>query len=177
MNRLFALATVAGVVLPAGLSPLGVTLTALTGPHDQVWSMHALLTGQTDNLGLLATTPLDGFQFPDLTSLGSEPVDSVSDPDFISNIHDLGILTLTSAADPDDDYVAFAIQTPLFTDILTSGADPEGTLGLGDASIGLAGATVNTFESSVFPFLDSSFTLPFPDPFADLFTLLVQLGL
>ncbi|MEB3019718.1 hypothetical protein [[Mycobacterium] crassicus] len=176
MNRLFALATAAGVVLPVGLSPLGAMSTAPDGAHAGVSTTDTVLASRTDDLGLLSATPLDGFQFPDLTSLGSEPVDGISDPDFISNIHDLGILTLTSAADPDDNYIAFAIQTPLFTDILTSGADPEGTLGLGDASIGLAGATVNTFESSAFPFLDSSFTLPFPDPFADLFTLLVQLG-
>lgn len=184
MNRLFALATVAGVVLPAGLSPLGVTLTALTGPHDDVWSMDALLTGQTDNLGLLADTPavpLDGFQLPDMATLAASPMDALADANaladtgFISNVTDFGLFTTTTAANPDEGFVAFVLNVPLLgvTDILTSGADPADNLGLGEAGIGMAGWTINTLTTPIF---ESTLGIPVEDPFADLFTLLVQLG-
>jgi hypothetical protein len=100
---------------------------------------------------------------------------SVSDPDFISSTHDFfGLLTVTSAADPDDNhYVAFVISTPLFTNVLTSGTDPDDNLGFGAASIGIAGHTVNTFTS---PFLSFSIAIPITDPFAPLFTELIRLG-
>lgn len=170
----------AGVFLAATVSAPDTTSVSYTGADGGSLPVDTVLASQTDNLDLLAgTTATDDpreILFPDITALGSDPLDGPTDPDFISNMHDLGLLTITTAADPEDDFIAFVIQTPIFTDILTSGADPEGDLGLGDASFGLAGATVNTFESSVFPFLDSTFTLPFPDPFADLFILLVQLG-
>jgi hypothetical protein len=100
---------------------------------------------------------------------------SVADPGFISSTHDFGLFSTTSAADPSDDhYVAFVFSTPLFTNILTSGADPEDNLGFGPASIGVAGQTVNTFIS---PFLNFTIAIPIEDPFAELFTELVRLGL
>jgi hypothetical protein len=100
---------------------------------------------------------------------------SVADPDFISSTHDFGLFSTTSAADPDDNhFVAFVFSTPFFTNILTSGADPEDNLGFGAASIGVAGHTVNTFMS---PFLTFSIAIPIEDPFAELFTELVRLGL
>ncbi|HVQ51886.1 MAG TPA: hypothetical protein VMS92_17715, partial [Mycobacterium sp.] len=100
---------------------------------------------------------------------------SAVDPGFISSTHDIfGLFSITSAADPDDNhYVAFVIRTPFFTNVLTSGTDPEDNLGFGPASIGVAGQTVNTFIS---PFLNFSIALPFEDPFAELFTELVRLG-
>jgi hypothetical protein len=180
--RISTVGTAAGVLLAAGINPPHITSVAHTGADGGSVPVDTVLTSQSGNLDLLAglTGPdspqPDVWPATDLTLFGSEPSDSIPDPDFISNVHDLGLFTITTAADPDDDFIAFVIQSSLFTDILTSGADPEGDLGLGDASFGLAGATVNTFESSVFPFLDGTFTLPFPDPLADLFTLLVQLG-
>ena len=81
---------------------------------------------------------------------------------------------MTSAADPDDNhYVAFVLRTPFFTNVLTSGTDPEDNLGFGAASIGVAGHTVNTFMS---PFLNFSIAIPIEDPFAELFTALVRAG-
>jgi hypothetical protein len=104
------------------------------------------------------------------TSVGtSSPVD----PDFISSTHNFGLFSTTSAADPDDNYVGFVLSTPFFTNILTSGADPEDNLGFGAASIGLPGHTVNTFIS---PFLNFTIAIPIEDPFAELFTALVRLG-
>jgi hypothetical protein len=108
-----------------------------------------------------------------------QPVDAVStsavDSDFISSTHNFfGLFSVTSAADPDDDhYVAFVLTTPFFTNVLTSGTDPEDNLGFGAASIGVAGQTVNTFIS---PFLNFSVAIPITDPFAELFTELVRLG-
>lgn len=169
-----------GVFLAATVSAPDTTSVSNTGADGGPLPVDTVLASQTDSLDLLAgMTATDDTQqniFPDIAAFGLDPLAGPIDPDFISNIHDLGFFTITTAADPEDDFIAFVIETPIFTDILTSGADPEGDLGLGDASFGLAGATVNTFESSVFPFLDSTFTLPFPDPFADLFILLVQLG-
>jgi hypothetical protein len=104
----------------------------------------------------------------------SQVTSSVADPGFISSTHDFGLFSTTSAADPDDNhYVALVLRTPFFTNVLTSGTDPEDNLGFGQASIGVAGQTVNTFMS---PFLNFSFAIPFEDPFAELFTELVRLG-
>jgi hypothetical protein len=96
------------------------------------------------------------------------------DPGFISNTHNFGLFSITTAADPDDNFVAFVLSTPIFTNILTSGADPEDNLGFGAASIGIAGHTVNTFMS---PFLNFTVDIAIEDPFAELFTALVRLGL
>ncbi len=100
---------------------------------------------------------------------------SAVDPGFISSTHGFfGLFSVTSAADPDDNhYVAFVLRTPFFTNVLTSGTDPEDNLGFGPASIGVAGQTVNTFIS---PFGNFSIGVPFEDPFAELFTELVRLG-
>lgn len=146
------LGTAAGAVLAAGLIPLAVIPVALADGADG---------------------------------------GAAADPDFISNTTDFGLFTNTDAADPDDStFVADVIQgpmfngQPLFTDILTSGTDPEdglaGVPGLdlpGDTGVGMAGETVNTFIVPSDPALDSTFSLPFTDPLAELFTLLVQLGL
>ncbi len=108
-----------------------------------------------------------------------QPAGAVStaavDKGFISSTHDFfGLFSVTSAGDPDDNnYVAFVIRTPFFTNVLTSGTDPEDNLGFGPASIGVAGQTVNTFIS---PFLNFSIAIPVEDPFAALFIELVRLG-
>jgi hypothetical protein len=100
---------------------------------------------------------------------------TAADPDFITSTHDFfGLLSVTSAADPDNNhFVAFVLKTPFFTNVLTSGTDPEDNLGFGPASTGVAGQTVNTFMS---PFLNFSIGIPFEDPFAELFTALVRSG-
>ena len=100
---------------------------------------------------------------------------SAVDPDFVSSTHGFfGLFSVTSAGDPDDNnYVAFVLRTPFFTNVLTSGTDPEDNLGFGAASTGVAGHTVNTFIS---PFLNFSVAIPIEDPFAELFTALVRAG-
>lgn len=112
-----------------------------------------------------------------LMGLGRREVEpaAAADPDFITSTHGFfGLFSVTSAADPDDNhYVAFVIRTPFFTNVLTSGTDPEDNLGFGAASIGVAGHTVNTFSS---PFLNFSVGIPVEDPFAPLFTELVRAG-
>jgi len=104
-------------------------------------------------------TPVDTPAAPAVTT-------SAADPDFITSTHDFfGLFSVTSAADPDDNhYVAFVLRTPFFTNVLTSGTDPEDNLGFGAASIGVAGHTVNTFMS---PFLNFSIAIPIEDPFAE----------
>jgi hypothetical protein len=100
---------------------------------------------------------------------------AVVDPSFISSTHGFfGLFSVTSAADPaDNNYVAFVLRTPFFTDVLTSGTDPENNLGLGNASLGVAGHTVNTFIS---PFGTFAASIPVTDPLAPLFTALVRAG-
>lgn len=120
--------------------------------------------------GLLTTTPL--------AHADGDDVSPGVDTDFISNTTNFfGLLSDTVAADPDDhEFVANVLTTPLFTDILTSGADPSDSLGFGSTGVGVAGETVNTFESTMFPFLDSTIALPFTDPLAEIFTALIPFG-
>jgi hypothetical protein len=104
------------------------------------------------------------------------------DTDFMTGpLQNLLLFTDQSFADPDDsEFVATVIQSqPLgFTDILTSGADPSDGVGFGATGIGVAGETINTFIDPSDPALDPllSFSLPFTDPLAQLFTDLLPLG-
>jgi hypothetical protein len=113
------------------------------------------------------------------------PDDSVGcDPGFISATDPLlklfGITDI-GAADPDDNFEGMILNIPSMgiTDVLTSGKDPSDLLaGLGvtlpgDTGIGTAGITVNTFIDTMNPTLDSSFTIPFTDPLAGLWDILV----
>jgi len=103
-----------------------------------------------------------------------------ADTDFMSGpLQNFGLFTDQSFADPDDtEFVATVIQSQPFgfTDILTSGADPSDGVGFGAAGIGVAGETVNTFIDPSDPALDFTFTLPFTDPLAELFTALLPFG-
>ncbi len=104
--------------------------------------------------------------------LGLSPVTNPApgDPDLMSQTTNLGPLSTTAIVDPDENnFVETIIKTPLFTDTVTSGA--ESALGLG-----APGKTINTLESPVLPFLNSSFTLPVTDPLAPLFVALLPVG-
>jgi hypothetical protein len=105
-----------------------------------------------------------------------------ADTDFISatdkllalfGINDVGF------ADPDDNFEAMTLNIPSLgiTDVLTSGSDPSNSLAAfgvpDDIAMGTAGVTVNTFTDSMDPALDSSFTIPFTDPLAGLWDVLV----
>jgi PPE-repeat protein len=116
-------------------------------------SLHALATRLAAALGLSpVTNPVPG------------------DPDFGSQVQSFGPVTQTAIADPDDNFFdALIFSSPQFTDTLTSGFEP--TLGLG-----VPGHTINTFQSPVAPFLNSSIALPVTDPIAPLFAALLPLG-
>jgi PE family len=104
--------------------------------------------------------------------LGLSPVTHpvAGDPDLASQVTTIGPTTTTSLSDPDDKFFdAVIFSSPQFTDTLTSGVEP--TLGLG-----APGHTINTFQSPVLPFLNSSFALPVTDPIARLFWALLPLG-
>ncbi len=134
--------------------------------------------GQTSSSRSTTVKPLAGQITNGLVSdtVGKTPAaaSTAVDPGFISNTHNFGLFSITTAADPDDNFIAFVLSTPIFTNILTSGADPEDNLGFGAASIGIAGHTVNTFMS---PFFNFTVDIPIEDPFTELFTFLVRLGL
>jgi PPE-repeat protein len=105
-------------------------------------------------------------------ALGLNPVTNPvpGDPDLMSQTTNFfGLLTSTSLADTDDNFVAATFSSPLFTDTVTSGF--ESSLGLG-----APGQTINTFQSPMLPVLNSSLALPFGDPLAPLFTALLPLG-
>jgi hypothetical protein len=104
------------------------------------------------------------------------------DTDFMTGpLQNFGLFTDQSFADPgDNEFVATVISNQFFTDVLTSGADPSDSLASfgvpGDAGIGVVGDTVDTFIVPSDPALDFSFSLPFTDPLAELFTALLPLG-
>jgi hypothetical protein len=106
------------------------------------------------------------------TGIGADDTSPASDTDFMSSptISLFGLFSNTSFADPDDNqFVATVFSSPLFTDTLTSGVDPS-------RGLGTAGETVNTLNSPVFPFLNSTLAIPVTDPLAALFTLLLPFG-
>ncbi|MBV8179887.1 MAG: hypothetical protein JO045_14000 [Mycobacterium sp.] len=106
------------------------------------------------------------------------------DPDFISATDPLFKLfgiTDIGAADPDDTFEGMILEIPKLgiTDVLTSGKDTSDLLaGLGvtlpdDTGVGTASITVNTFTDSMDPALNSMTTIPFTDPLAGLWDILV----
>jgi hypothetical protein len=88
-------------------------------------------------------------------------------------------VTEIGASDPGEGFEAMILQIPSlgFTDVLTSGDEAmNGLLQFGvpdDIGLGTAGVTVNTFIDTMNPALDSSFTIPFEDPIAGLWEILV----
>jgi hypothetical protein len=123
----------------------------------------------------LATSPVAHACIDD--ALGSQ-----CDPDFISATDPLFKLfgiTDIGAADPDNNFEGMIVQIPGtgITDVLTSGADPSDALAaLGapsDTATGMAGVTVNTFIDTMTG-TDTSFTIPFTDPLAGLWDILVM---
>jgi hypothetical protein len=145
---------------------------------------------------LVIGTAAGAFLAAGLTSLATLPVayaddgdgitiaNPAADPDFIFAtdplLKDLGITDI-GAADPGENYEAMVLQIPSsgITDVLTSGTDPSDQLagvvsGLpDDVGVGMSGVTVNTFIDSMDPALDSSFIIPFTDPLAGLWDVLV----
>ncbi|MGB8210235.1 MAG: hypothetical protein WCF69_22045, partial [Mycobacterium sp.] len=93
----------------------------------------------------------------------------------------LALLGVTDigAANPDENFEAMILQIPTLgiTDVLTSGTETTNDLAQfgvpDDIGLGMAGVTVNTFTDSMDQALNSTFTIPFEDPLAQLWDFLV----
>ncbi len=154
-------------------------IAAAESEYEQMWARdvaamagyHAGASAAAAQLGQLS--PVHDVATRLAAALGLAPVTNpvAGDPDFMSQTTNFGgLFSATSLADPDDNnFVATGISSPQFTDTLTSGFEP--TLGLG-----VPGHAVNTIQSPVLPFLNSSVVLPFTDPIAPLFVALLPLG-
>jgi hypothetical protein len=121
----------------------------------------------------LATSPV-AHADPDDVSIGA-------DTDFIhatDNLLALFGINDVGFADPDDNFEAMTLTIPGtgITDVLTSGTDPSDaltTFGVpADIAGGMTGVTVNTILDPSLG-IDSSFTIPFTDPLAQLWDFLV----
>jgi hypothetical protein len=141
--------------------------------------------GITLVLGTAAGAFLAAGLIPLATAAAARADDDVSpgaDTDFISapdkllalfGVNDVGF------ADPDDNFEAMTLNIPSLgiTDVLTSGTDPSDSLAAfgvpDDIAGGMTGVTVNTFIDPSLG-IDSSFTIPFTDPLAQLWDILVQ---
>ena len=150
-------------------------IAAAEAEYEQMWAqdvaaMAGYHAGASAAAGQLA--PLNNLATRLAAALGLSPVTNPvpGDPDFGSQVQSFGSATVTALADPDDNFFdAFIFSSPLFTDTLTSGIEP--TLGLG-----APGQTINTFQSPVLPFLNSSIAIPVTDPIAPLYAALLPLG-
>jgi hypothetical protein len=139
------LGTAAGAFLAAGLIPLATSPSAHAAPDDVTVGADTDFMHATDQL---------------LALFG---------------INDVGF------ADADDNFEAMVLSIPGtgITDVLTSGTDPSDALtsfGVpADIAGGMTGITVNTFTDTMNPALDPllSFTIPFTDPLAGLWDILV----
>ena len=126
-----------------------------------------------------------GITIADPASFDPASFSAAADPDFISATDPLlklfGITDI-GAADPDDNFDGMILNIPSLgiTDVLTSGQDPSdmlATLGVpipDDVGVGMAGVSVNTFVDAMDPALNSSLTIPFTDPLAGLWDILVM---
>ena len=137
-----------------------------------------------------ATSPVanaddGGMTIADPASFDPASFSPAADPGFISATDPLlALLGVTDigAADPGENFEGMILNLPSLgiTDVLTSGMDPGDNLAsLGvalpdDVGVGMAGVTVNTFVDTMDPALDSSFTIPFTDPLAGLWDILVM---
>ena len=157
------LGTAAGAFLAAGLIPFATSPVA-----------------NADDGGITIADPASF----DPASFDPASFSPAADPGFISTTDPLFALlgvTDIEAADPGENFEGMILNIPSLdiTDVLTSGTDPGdslATLGVAlpdDVGIGMAGVTVNTFVDTMNPALDSSFTIPFTDPLAGLWDILV----
>jgi hypothetical protein len=122
----------------------------------------------------LATSPVAHACVDD--TLGCDPdFISATDPLFkLFGVNDVGF------ADPDDNFEAMTLNIPSLgiTDVLTSGNDPSDSLAAfgvpDDIAVGTAGVTVNTFTDSMDTALNTTSIIPFTDPLAGLWDILVS---
>jgi hypothetical protein len=171
---------VVSTLIHAVLSPFANSAPTAPVQSPAAWTLLACARREFERARTPSTIvnppprPITNGLVTDTVGVTSAVASPAVDPGFISSTHNFGLFSITSAADPDDNhFVAFVFQTPIFTIVLTSGADPEDNLGFGAASTGVAGHTVGTFIS---PVLNFSIGIPIEDPFAELFTEFVRLG-
>jgi PPE-repeat protein len=138
-------------------------VAAMTGYHAGASAAAAQVASPLQSLNSLATQLAGALGLPPVTT------PFPGDPNLMFQTTNLGPLSTTSVADPDENYVATSLSTPLFRTVVTSGF--ESTLGAG-----LPGQTVLSFQSPVAPSLNGSLALPVTDPLAPLFTALLPLG-
>ena len=142
----FVLGTAAGAFLAAGLIPLATAASARADADD-----------------ISPAVDTDFMSAPDKLLA-------------LFGVNDVGF------ADADDNFEAMTLNIPSLgiTDVLTSGQDPSdmlATLGVpipDDVGVGMAGVSVNTFVDAMDPALNSSLTIPFTDPLAGLWDILVM---
>jgi hypothetical protein len=153
------LGTAAGALLAAGLIPLATSPVA-----------------NADDEGITIADPasFDPALFIPAAVPAPDGFISATDPLFaLFGITDIG------AANPGQDFEAMILEIPKLgiTDVLTSGDEATNDLaqfGVADAiGLGTAGITVNTFTDTMDPLLNSTFTIPFEDPLAGLWDILV----
>ena len=153
-------------------------IAAAEAEYEQMWAQdvaamagyHAGASAAAAQLAPLQR--LHGLATRLAAALGLSPVTNPvpGDPDFGSQVQSFGSATATALADPDDNFFdAFIFSSPQFTDTLTSGFEPT-------MALGAPGQTINTFQSPVLPFLNSSIALPVTDPIAPLYAALLPLG-
>ncbi|HYX99542.1 MAG TPA: hypothetical protein VE908_08330 [Mycobacterium sp.] len=154
------LGTAAGALLAAGLIPLATIPVANADEGDAI-SLAGLADPASFDPALIIPAPDSGFI-------------SATDPLLaMLGITDIG------AANPGQDFEAMILQIPSLgiTDVLTSGNEATNDLaqfGVAEAiGLGTAGITVNTFIDTMNPALDSTFNIPFEDPLAGLWDVLV----
>jgi hypothetical protein len=157
------LGTAAGAFLAAGLTSLATPPLAHADDGDALTLATLVDPASFDPAMFIpAADPApDGFIF-------------ATDPLFaLFGITDIG------AANPGQDFEAMILEIPKLgiTDVLTSGTETTNDLlqfGVpDDIGLGMANVTVNTFTDSMDPLLNSSFTIPFEDPLAGLWDVLV----
>jgi hypothetical protein len=143
---------------------------------------HKILAGLGTAAGGLVAAGLISLAAGPVAHADVDDLSPGADTDFmVGPLQNFGFFFNQSFADPDDnEFVATVFSNQFFTDVLTSGADPSDSLAAfgvpGDAGIGVVGETVNTFIVPSDPALDFTFSLPFTDPLAELFTALLPLG-
>ena len=153
------LGTAAGGLLAAGLIPLATSPVA--NADDGGITLAGLADPASFDPALIIPAPDSGFI-------------SATDP----LLAPFGI-TEIGAANPGQDFEAMILEIPKLgiTDVLTSGNEATNDLaqfGVADAiGLGTAGITVNTFTDTMDPLLNSTFTIPFEDPLAGLWDILV----
>jgi hypothetical protein len=132
----------------------------------------------------LATSPVAHADDGDGITIANPPG---PDSDFIVSTDKLFSLfgvTDLGAADPGEHFDAMVLEIPSLgiKDVLTSGIDPSDHLATlvsgfpADVTAGTVDVTVNTFQDSMDPLLNSTFTIDFTDPLTDLWIYLVQNG-